>query len=567
MPHKKPEDILVCLYRISQLATEATSARSAYEVIIDEILKRFAPTSASISLISPNSGLLEKEFAHGYPDNLDELSIHLGKGLIGRVAFNGSYILCEDTRKDTRYVALIDNVICKMAVPMIADSQIIGVFDVDSDQAGAFNADHLRELQLICEESTRVLQSIWRQRQLVTQSEQLDALLDLGQKIVSNLELQGLWDSVAEAAIDLTGSKLCTIQLFDSANAQAKLVAMQPQREEFKKRASVVNLNDSLASSGIRTKKQAEFPNIRTPDYHSLLDVPRAANVASCLSTPMIFENKVIGIINIYTRHQHRFTNGERRLIQAFASLSAVASENATLYNRVVKSEELLRKTERLTTLGLLSAEIAHEIRNPLTVLKLLFGALDLNYEETDPRHKDTKIINEKINHLEEIVSKVLSFGKAPQSLFTHHNVSILIQDTCLLVRHKMMQQQINLQHGNTDPTCSVNGNKGQIQQVFLNLIINAADAMPQGGTLTVHAKRELENGRQMCYIYFSDTGTGIPDNIQDHIFESFLTGKPEGTGLGLSIAKRILRDHHGDISVTSSSPSGTTMRVALPSA
>lgn len=564
MRHKK-EDILFCLYRISKLATQARTEADAYKAIMHEIEQRFHPSSSSISLISPNSGLLEKEFAIGYPDDLSKYSIHLDKGLIGRIAFNGSRILCSDTANDSRYVELLDNVACKIAVPMTSDNHIIGVIDVDSAEPNFYSREDLRELQLICDESTRVLQNIWKNAQLATQSEQLDALLDIGQKVVSNLELQGLWDTIARSANTLTGSKLSTIQIFEPINAQVKLLAMSPERETFKKRATVVALDDSLASSGIRTKKQAAFSNIKTPDYRSLRDVPRDADVFSCLSTPMIFEDRVIGIINVYTKEKHRFTNDERRLIQAFANLCAVASENATLYTRVVKSEELLRKSERLTTLGLLSAEIAHEIRNPLTVIKLLFGSLGLDYEADDLRKKDTTIIKEKINHLEEIVSKVLTFGKAPNSLFTHLNTSNLISDTCLLVRHKMQQQHIILKQGDTDNTCYINANKGQLQQVFLNLMINAADAMPDGGTLTVYAKRESSSGREHCAIYFADTGTGIPDDIQDQIFESFLTGKPEGTGLGLSIAKRILRDHHGNISVDSSSESGTTMKIELP--
>ena len=110
-----------------------------------------------------------------------------------------------------------------------------------------------------------------------------------------------------------------------------------------------------------------------------------------------------------------------------------------------------------------------------------------------------------------------------------------------------------------------VNGNKGQLQQVFLNLIINASEAMPDGGNMTISPAIEGEENRKKVAIYFSDTGTGIPENIQDHIFESFLTGKPEGTGLGLSITKRILRSHNGDISVAQSSSQGTTIRIELP--
>ena len=289
------------------------------------------------------------------------------------------------------------------------------------------------------------------------------------------------------------------------------------------------------------------------------------ADVHSCLSTPMMYEGKVIGVINVFTQSRHRFPNDEKRLLQAFASLSAVAAQNADLYARVFNSEDLLRKSERLTTLGLLSAEIAHEIRNPLTVIKLLFGSLGLNYEENDPRKKDTQIIIDKINQLEEIVSKVLSFSKAPESLNSNWSIDELVQDTILLLRLKMQQQRIVLQSNPVGHEIIVNGNKGQLQQVFLNLIINASEAMSNGGNLTISPAVEDEEGRKKVAIYFSDTGTGIPEDIQDHIFESFLTGKPEGTGLGLSITKRILQSHNGDISIAKSSNQGTTLRIELP--
>ena len=287
--------------------------------------------------------------------------------------------------------------------------------------------------------------------------------------------------------------------------------------------------------------------------------------IHSCLSTPMMYENKVIGVINVFTRSRHRFPNDEKRLLQAFASLSAVAAQNADLYARVFNSEDLLRKSERLTTLGLLSAEIAHEIRNPLTVIKLLFGSLGLNYEENDPRKKDTQIIKDKINQLEEIVSKVLSFSKAPESLNSNWSIDELIQDTILLVRLKMQQQRIVLQSVPIGSKVIINGNKGQLQQVFLNLIINASEAMPDGGNMTVSPVIEGEDRRKKVAIYFSDTGIGIPEDIQKHIFESFLTGKSEGTGLGLSITKRILSSHSGDISIAQSSSQGTTLRIELP--
>ena len=558
-------ETLTALYRISQAASEAASPDDAYQTIIEEIQQRFAPSSAAISLISPNTGLLEIEYAYGYPPNLDELSIHLGKGLRGRVAFNGTPLLCNDVDTDPRYVKLIDGVGSKIAAPMISQGHIIGLIDVDRPDKDAFSESDLHALSLISSEAARVLQTVWSTRQLVIQSEQLKALIDAGQNFVSNLEIHSLWESVTDAALLLTNAKFCTLQRVDEKTRDIIMQTTRPQDPKYVESVGCIKPNESLAGAAIRTRRQVEFTDISTSSEFELKDLPRDMNVTSCLSTPMTFEGKVIGIINVFTEEKHRFSNSERRFVQAFASLSAVAAQNADLYSRVFNTEERLRKSERLTTLGLLAAEIAHEIRNPLTVIKLLFGSLELQYSEGDPRNKDKHVIQEKIDHLEEIVSKVLSFGKAPTSLFTRWEIDELIADTCLLVRHKMAQQKIKLRHEALERPAHVHGNKGQLQQVLLNLIINAADAMPEGGNLSIAAKLEDNGSNKTIAIYVEDSGNGIPPDLVEHVFDSFLSGKSEGTGLGLSIVKRILKSHHGDVRVTKSDSLGTTIRIQLP--
>src|SRR5580698_486984 len=132
----------------------------------------------------------------------------------------------------------------------------------------------------------------------------------------------------------------------------------------------------------------------------------------------MLLEGEVIGVLSIFTDRKRVFDNDEKRLCSALASLGAVALQNSRLYARVFASEESLRKNERLTTLGLLAAEIAHEIRNPLTVLKLLQGGLGVDFAEGDPRRTDMRVIGEKLDELESIVPRVLSLP-GPRPAFT----------------------------------------------------------------------------------------------------------------------------------------------------
>jgi signal transduction histidine kinase len=233
----------------------------------------------------------------------------------------------------------------------------------------------------------------------------------------------------------------------------------------------------------------------------------------------------------------------------------------------VFKSEDVLRKNERLTTLGLLAAEIAHEIRNPLTVLKLLHGGLDVDFAEGDPRRTDMRVISEKLDQLESIVTRVLGFAKAPSSLHSRWSLTDIVEDTLVLVRLKLAQSKVSLHFDPPAVSLYVDAHKGQIQQVLLNLLLNATQAMPEGGTITLTTTAVDRAGAHLALVDIADTGTGIPESIRDRVFDSFLSGRPDGTGLGLAIAKRILLSHHGDITLLSTSPAGTTMRLTLPCA
>jgi signal transduction histidine kinase len=231
----------------------------------------------------------------------------------------------------------------------------------------------------------------------------------------------------------------------------------------------------------------------------------------------------------------------------------------------VFESEEHLRNSERLTTLGLLSAEIAHETRNPLTVIRLLFGALNLDFPADDPRATDVTIIREKLDQIETFVTRVLNFGKAPESLHSRIGLDDIVRETCLLLRLKLSQARIRMDYEPPAQPLVLDCHKGQIQQVLLNVILNATHAMPDGGSITITTGRERQDNHDIAVIDIRDTGPGIKVELLDRIFDSFLSGRPDGTGLGLAIAKRIMRGHHGDIAVACTSPEGTVMRLTLP--
>ena len=229
----------------------------------------------------------------------------------------------------------------------------------------------------------------------------------------------------------------------------------------------------------------------------------------------------------------------------------------------MVDVEEQLRQNEKLSVLGLLAAEVAQEIRNPLTVMKLLYHSLNLKFEAKDPRAKDAQIIESKIEHLNKIVEQILDFARTTEPKLAPVNLNDLINELSLLVRHKLANQGIKLVCHLQPDLPLMDGDAPQLEQAFLNLILNAAEAMPNGGSLTIQtASRRAAH----VTVSFKDTGGGMSAEQQQQAFKTVLaTTKAKGTGLGLAIVGRIIETHRGQIRIISRLGQGTTLRITLP--
>jgi len=559
---------LPALYRIGTLAGRREAPRVILGEILDIIIEALGGTSGDISLLNPDTGRLEIEVARGLDNEADhELALRLGQGITGWVAFHGKPQVVQDVSRDPRYVCVRSQVKAELVTPMIsANGQVMGVINVDATRLHAFSDADLQLQLKLTAEATRVMERLWELKNLHGKARQLETLISIGQSIVSKIEPHELFDAVARDARQITNTAACMIYLHDAEDRTVRLVASDGLSAEALP-AGPLSRDSCLVASTIHTRKQVEFANIQAPEFHDVIDLPRQPDLRSILAAPLLNESEVIGVIAIFTHQVHRYNNDEKRLLNALAGLTAVAVQNARLYARVFQSESTLRKNEQLTTLGLLAAEIAHEIRNPLTVLKLLFGTLDLEFPDEDPRRTDVRVITEKLDQLEAIVSRVLNFAKAPTSLHSRWNVVEITEDTLVLIRLKLAQSKIRLTFEPPEAEdFVVDVNKGQLQQVLLNLLLNATQAMPEGGEIRITAELiTRDDGRAGVCIAIRDTGPGIPPEMRDRIFDSFLSGRPDGTGLGLAIAKRILVSHHGDLVLSDTDATGTTMSILLP--
>ena len=558
-----PSPVLPALHAVASLAATVDDPAIALREILAQIRGAIPCDSGCILLLNPDSGRLEIEADFGLPSEGDRSFIP-GQGIPGWVAFHAKPLLVPDIAHEPRYRSLRRGVRAQLAAPLLSeDGLVLGVAMLDRDLAGTFTDAERDSLAALCHEASGVLRRLWQVRHLQGKARQFETLIQIGHSLVSKLDQQELFDAFTRDARGMMQARACCLYLYDSATETVRVGSYISDAVPDIPTGDLP-LDSCLIAAAIHARRPVAYPNIRSPGFIDVSDLPREEGLLSLLATPVLYEGEVLGVLAIFTGTVHRFDNDEKRLCSALAGLGAVALQNVRLYARVFKSEESLRKNERLTTLGLLAAEIAHEIRNPLTVLKLLHGGLGFDIADNDPRKTDMRVIGEKLDQLEGIVTRVLNFAKAPTSLHARCSLAEIVDDTLLLVRLKMAQNKIHLAFEPPANPIVVEGHKGQIQQVLLNLLINAMQAMPEGGVVTISLGVGGPSNHE-AILDITDSGTGIPEAIKDRIFDSFLSGRPDGTGLGLAIAKRVLKSHYGDIALVATSTEGTTLRVTLP--
>jgi signal transduction histidine kinase len=224
------------------------------------------------------------------------------------------------------------------------------------------------------------------------------------------------------------------------------------------------------------------------------------------------------------------------------------------------KMEEQMMHSEKLASLGRLTAGIAHEIGNPLTSVFSFIQILK-EMEQDGFKKESLETIYFHINRIAEILKQLSGFSKMPPVELKRWNVNSLIESSLSLIQYDKRAKDITIVRDLSSDMPEITTDGGQLAQVFVNIILNAADAMPDGGTLAIASR--VENSA--IVIDFNDTGTGIPRENLSRIFDPFFTTKEKGTGLGLAVSYSIIRKLKGNITVESEPDRGTSFRITLP--
>jgi two-component system NtrC family sensor kinase len=306
------------------------------------------------------------------------------------------------------------------------------------------------------------------------------------------------------------------------------------------------------------------------PHFSAAVDEEMGFISRNILCVPLKIRDQVIGAIEVINRLDGTFTQQDLELLQAMAASVAVAVDNANLYSELAdfakeleRSQAQLIQAEKMAAIGRLAASIAHEINNPL---QAIHNSLHLGLHQglgDGKRWEYLSMAQAEVQRLIEIVQRMLDFYRPSRGGTVPTDVNSIVENVLVLARKRLQHGGIRVHTRLGSGLSLVPVVSDQITQVFLNIVINAVEAMPSGGDLWLETM--LSEDGDWVLAYFRDAGQGMSSEQIANLFEPFYTTKPDGTGLGLAISYGIVERHGGMIEVSSQPGQGVTFVVRLP--
>jgi signal transduction histidine kinase len=351
---------------------------------------------------------------------------------------------------------------------------------------------------------------------------------------------------------------------------------IRQRNSKFSKKVmeSRLELNKSLSvlSGAVLGKRLIHVPDA-TREEHGDMDFIRRFGISSFAAAPLIAQEKVVGVLIVdnFVRG-HQLTQDDFHFLQLFTNQAGMAIENSMLYNRIEEINRSLREAreslvhgERLAAIGEMAAGIAHELKGPMVSIGGFARRLEKKLPPTSTERDYAETIIREVVRLEKMLSDTLAFSRKATICHTTCTMNELIDDSLAIVEPSLEESGISVIKCFPPRKFSFLGDYQQLKQVFINLFINAQEAMKNGGTLKVSIMAATVKGADAVSVNVADSGGGITPEALCNMFNPFYTTKETGTGLGLTIANRIVTNHGGKIQVNNQPGIGAEFVILLP--
>ena len=578
----------------------AESLSKVYELTLDTIERTLGFEDAAFMVV--DKGYLREACQRGTsaPSTFELPLDGTKKGITVRAAVTRKPILVSDLTKDSDYVRGLDRrrpAKSELAVPVIAENNVLGVLNVESVELNAFDEKDTVLLQILASHASTAMCNIMKRAEIENRSKQLALLMKSSAEMVSSKELHHQLQVIVDAINEL-GWRRVVLSVRDDNLEIARqedivTAGMTEKEKEFlwTNRQSGQVWNERFGKEYDRFKI-GEFyylpwsnPWVKkrfsrgTVSSHLNSEQMVDWDPDDLLYAPLqVADGRIVGVVSIDDPTDGKkptfdslaplelFLDTASEVIEKAHLLKQLKEYTERLEEKVLertqelkKTQERLLKSERLAVIGELAAMVGHDLRNPLTGIAGATYYLRTRLETAlDERSEGMlKAIEECIQRSNKIINDLLEYSKEmklelsetdPRTILGQTLSSLKVPENILLVDRTHIKPRTNV-------------DEEKMRRVFSNIIMNACDAMPNGGTLTVKSRKMKEN----VDISFSDTGAGMSNDILTNLWSPLFTTKAKGMGFGLPIAKRILEAHGGTISVESSHNEGSTFTIILP--
>ncbi|HEY3447698.1 MAG TPA: GAF domain-containing protein [Myxococcales bacterium] len=548
---------------------------------LDQVLNEvIARTSKSVRAERSTLFLVDNDKAEIWSkvvqgEGLSEIRLPLGSGIAGWVCRNGHSVLLNDAKSDERFNRMVDRVTGyktrSMVVSPIHDKSgtVLGAIQALNRIDGDFTQEDVAVLEAISAQAGVAIENARLYRDVVAQNaalqaakealagrvSELDLLFDIEQRISSATSLEDLVDGILATAMDVLEVEAGSIlTLEEDLGALFFKSAQGPKGEQVKKFKLQLGegIAGEVASTGkpVMTNDAASHPAY-APRIAKSVNLPTRAVVC----VPLVGEKELIGALELINPAKGRkFEEHDLRLATLIAG--QVSRAIAVARERV----EGERKA-RLAAIGQMIAGMLHDLRTPMTLVSG-YAQMMVDDEQRESRENSSEIILKQLDHISAMAKETLAFARGETDILLRKvYLNKFVEEISEFLAKDLEGKEIELEMvGNFLGT--VRMDEGKIKRAIYNIARNAAQAMPRGGTFTVTVDKEEDK----VVFRLADTGPGIPDEIADKIFQSFVTsGKKDGTGLGLAIVKKVIEQHGGDVSFKSKPGKGTTFLLRIP--
>ncbi len=588
------------MYKTSLRLNAQLDLSELLRLILDQAVALLGAEAGCLYLYDPQRDELTVSVGVSFMSEFVGVTLKPGEGLSGRALASRRTLFVNDYsawpgqaaafKSDARNKAVL-------AVPLSGREGILGVLNIGGGERKLTFDEHDIELaELFAAQAGVALENAHLHAETLCRARELAALNKATRALTSTLNLKSVLELMiteARALVDAEGASV--VLLSDSELVFA--AAAGPGAEKLV--GVKMPITAGIAGWVVREGRAVRVNDTRSdPRFYTGIDKMTSLTTRSVLAAPLRIKGAVAGIVEAInkasppgaTGPDGLFDEHDLEMLQMMADSAAIAIENARLYQveqdqlqRLQESQSQLIQSAKMAALGRLVASITHEINNPLQAIQ---NSLTLAQEEMEGNPRPEKMARylgmaeTEIERLANIMRRLRDFYRPTRQERQLSDVRVVLEGVLELIGKQLQYSHITVEREDTAQGVGLPliwANADHLRQVFLNLVLNAIDAMSapsaggtRGGTLRVRTALDTLQPRDgpprpAVRIEFCDTGEGIPPEIMSHLFEPFITTKPDGTGLGLSITYGIIEAHQGQITAASQVGEGTTFTILLP--